>query len=76
MARKVAINGFALLLGSMLIGPYLLEFFGIQLPVVRIAGGFVVTALGWKLLTQEDYSDHADAAELPARTRRRSMLGG
>ena len=72
MARKVAVNGFALLLGSMLIGPYLLEFFGIQLPVVRIAGGFVVTALGWKLLTQEDYSDHPDAADLPARARRKT----
>jgi multiple antibiotic resistance protein len=68
MARKVAINGFALLLGSMLIGPYLLEFFGIQLPVVRIAGGFVVAALGWKLLTQEDWSDHAGpAAGAPVR---------
>ena len=30
MARKVAINGFALLLGSMVLGPYLLEFFGIR----------------------------------------------
>ena len=66
MARKVAFNGFALLLGSMVLGPYLLEFFGIRLPVVRIAGGFVVTALGWKLLTQEDWSDHANS-ELPAR---------
>jgi multiple antibiotic resistance protein len=58
LSRKVAINGFALLLGSMVLGPYLLEFFGIQLPVVRIAGGFVVAALGWKLLTQEQWSDH------------------
>jgi multiple antibiotic resistance protein len=66
MARKVAFNGFALLLGSMVLGPYLLEFFGIRLPVVRIAGGFVVTALGWKLLTQEDWSDHANS-ELPTR---------
>ena len=66
LARKVAINGFALLLGSMVLGPYLLEFFGIRLPVVRIAGGLVVTALGWKLLTQEDLSDHADSADLPA----------
>jgi len=60
LARKVAINGFALLIGSMVLGPYLLEFFGIQLPMVRIAGGFVVAALGWKLLTQEQWSDHAD----------------
>ena len=68
LARKVAINGFALLLGSMVLGPYLLEFFGIRLPVVRIAGGLVVTALGWKLLTQEDWSDHAG---LPAGGRRK-----
>ena len=68
LSRKVAINGFALLLGSMVLGPYLLEFFGIQLPVVRIAGGFVVAALGWKLLTQEDWSDHAGpAAGAPVR---------
>jgi multiple antibiotic resistance protein len=63
LARKVAINGFALLLGSMALGPWLLEVFGIQLPVVRIAGGFVVTALGWKLLTQEQWSDHSTGAE-------------
>jgi multiple antibiotic resistance protein len=60
LARQVAINGFALLLGSLVLGPYLLEIFGIQLPVVRIAGGLVVAALGWKLLSQENWSDHAD----------------
>jgi multiple antibiotic resistance protein len=59
LARKVAVNGFALLLGSMALGPWMLEVFGIQLPVVRIAGGLVVAALGWKLLTQEQWSDHA-----------------
>lgn len=58
LARKTAINGFVLLLGSMVLGPWLLEFFGIELPVVRIAGGLVVTALGWKLLSQESWSDH------------------
>jgi multiple antibiotic resistance protein len=58
LARKAAINGFALLLGSMVLGPWLLQFFGIELPVVRIAGGLVVTALGWKLLSQENWSDH------------------
>lgn len=58
LARKVAINGFGLLIGSMLLGPWLLMFFGIQLPVLRIAGGLVVTSLGWKLLTQENWSDH------------------
>ena len=34
----------------MFIGSYLLVFFGITLPVVRIAGGLVLIAFGWKLL--------------------------
>jgi multiple antibiotic resistance protein len=59
LARKAAINGFALLLGSMALGPWLLELLGIELPVVRIAGGLVVTALGWKLLNAEEVSEHA-----------------
>jgi multiple antibiotic resistance protein len=66
VARRVAINGFALLLGSMLLGPWLLEFFGIELPVVRIAGGLVVSTLGWKVLTQEQWSDHS-SGQLPRR---------
>jgi multiple antibiotic resistance protein len=69
LARRVAINGFALLLGSMLLGPGLLEIFGIELPVVRIAGGLVVTALGWKLLTEEQWSDHGSADVMPATSR-------
>jgi multiple antibiotic resistance protein len=67
LARKAAINGFALLLGSMALGPWLLEVFGIELPVVRIAGGLVVTALGWKLLSAEELSEHAVAAGTPGR---------
>src|ERR1700745_3284206 len=54
LARKAAPNGFALLLGSMALGPWLLELFGIELPVVRIAGGLVVTALGWEVLHARD----------------------
>jgi multiple antibiotic resistance protein len=50
LARRVAINSFFLLLGAMIVGSYVLEFFGITLPVVRIAGGLVVTAFGWRLL--------------------------
>jgi multiple antibiotic resistance protein len=70
LARRVAINGFLLLLGSMVLGPWLLVFFGIDLPVVRIAGGLVVTALGWKLLTEEQWSDHGEASVQPGGPRR------
>jgi len=70
LARKAAINGFSLLLGSMVLGPWLLVFFGIELPVVRIAGGLVVTALGWKLLSQESWSDHGSSGMQPGAERK------
>jgi multiple antibiotic resistance protein len=50
LARRVSINSFLLLAGSLFIGSHVLEFFGITLPVVRIAGGLVLIAFGWKLL--------------------------
>jgi multiple antibiotic resistance protein len=63
LALQIAINSFFLLLGSMLVGSHVLEFFGISLPTVRIAGGLVVTAFGWKLLNSSTVSDanHASA---------------
>ncbi len=54
LARRIAVNSFLLLLGSVFIGSHVLEFFGISLPVVRIAGGLVVTAFGWKLLNSDE----------------------
>src|ERR1700743_2346012 len=57
LARRVAVNSFFLLLGSLFIGSHVLEFFGISLPVVRIGGGLVVPAFGWKLLNSDARRD-------------------
>jgi multiple antibiotic resistance protein len=57
LARRVAVNSFFLLIGSLFIGSHVLEFFGISLPVVRIGGGLVVSAFGWKLLNAEATPD-------------------
>jgi multiple antibiotic resistance protein len=57
LAGHVAINSFFLLLGSLFVGSHVLEFFGISLPVVRIAGGLVVTSFGWKLLNSDTRPD-------------------
>lgn len=54
LAQSVARNSFFLLLGSLFIGSHVLEFFGITLPVVRIAGGLVVATFGWRLLHAPD----------------------
>jgi multiple antibiotic resistance protein len=50
LVHKVAINSFILLLGSLFVGSHVLVFFGITLPVVRIAGGLAVAAFAWQLL--------------------------
>jgi multiple antibiotic resistance protein len=50
LARRVAINGFVLLLGSLFVGSHVLTFFGITLPVLRIGGGLAVASFGWRLL--------------------------
>src|SRR6516225_8068709 len=60
LALRVTINCFFLLLGSMLIGSYVLDFFGITLPIVRIAGGLVVTVTGWNLLQEGEEEDDQD----------------
>ncbi len=52
LALHVTINSFLLLLGSLLIGSYVLEFFGLTLPIVRVAGGLVVSAAAWDLLKE------------------------
>ena len=54
LARKIAAYGFALLAGSFLFGSIILDFFGISIVVIQIAGGLVVAATGWGLLNQTD----------------------
>ncbi len=64
LALQVALNSFALLLGSLFVGSYVLEFFGITLPIVRVAGGLVVTVTGWNLL-QGGYGNDARDGHRP-----------
>lgn len=54
LSRKIAVNGFVLLVVSVLIGTYVLAFFGISLPVVQVGGGMVLIAAGWNLLNRAD----------------------
>ena len=68
LSRRVAFNSFLLLLGSLFVGSHVLGFFGLSLPVVRIGGGLVVTALGWRLLNSESSADRDQAAKGPTST--------
>lgn len=71
LARKVALNGFMLLLGSLFLGNLLLKFFGISVPMVQVAGGLIVCRLAWTMLgddnaTATSAAETADAQEAKA----------
>jgi multiple antibiotic resistance protein len=50
MAKSVAVNSFLLLIASALAGAYVLDFFGLSIPAVQVAGGIVVCLIAWSLL--------------------------
>jgi multiple antibiotic resistance protein len=72
LARKIAVNGFAILLVSVLIGTHILTFFGISVPVVQVGGGLVLIAAGWKLLNRPDEDERAPVS--PSKTPKASYL--
>ena len=64
-------NGFWLLVGSLVFGSAILEFFGITVPVVRVAGGLLVTAMGWKLLNEGNNPPEREAVKAEGRSQER-----
>jgi multiple antibiotic resistance protein len=65
LARSIAIRTTLFLLVVELVGSGLLEFFGISLPVVQVAGGLVLANMGWSLLNQAGSETKADTGEVP-----------
>ena len=51
LARRIGVNVTISLIGAMVIGSYVLAIFGISLPIVRVAGGLIVAASAWRLLS-------------------------
>ena len=61
LARRVTVNAFFLLMASVATGTYVLEFFGLSVPVVQVGGGLVVSTLGWRLLQDPSAIDAPEA---------------
>jgi multiple antibiotic resistance protein len=53
----VAIYAFCIVAASLYIGAYVLSFFGISIPVLRVAGGIIVSMSGWRMLTEPDATE-------------------
>ena len=70
LAWRVAVNSFVLLVASLAIGTYVLEFFGLSVAVVQVGGGFVVSSLAWRMLQSPTPIDKDSGA---GKTRRGGM---
>jgi multiple antibiotic resistance protein len=57
LAWRVAKNSFAVLVCSLLGGALVLQFYGISIPVLRVAGGYIVAVAGWRLLHEGSHND-------------------
>jgi len=54
LARQVSLNCLYVILGALFIGTYVLDIFGISLPIVRVGGGLLVATSGWRMLNRND----------------------
>jgi multiple antibiotic resistance protein len=53
VAGRVALYSFVIITGSLYIGAFVLQLFGISIPVLRIGGGIVVAMTGWRMLNAD-----------------------
>jgi multiple antibiotic resistance protein len=74
LAKRIAINCFALLIGAIFVGSYVLDFFGISLPIVRVAGGIVVAMSGWRLLNDREQDSLRNSVAASAETLTKEQL--
>jgi multiple antibiotic resistance protein len=65
VAFRVAVNGVGLLVASLFIGSYILQFFGVSLAAVQIGGGLVVTIAGWQILNKKSWADDKRVESVP-----------
>jgi multiple antibiotic resistance protein len=54
LARRVAINNIILLSIIEVLDSPILTFFGVSIPIIEIACGAVIAAIGWQILHQSD----------------------
>ena len=65
LARRIGLNVALMLGAAMLVGTYVLNFFGVSIPIVRVAGGLIVAFTAWNLLYAQQLpnDDKAQMAE-------------
>jgi multiple antibiotic resistance protein len=64
-ARRVGLYALIILLSALWAGSYVLTFFGITLPALKVGGGLAVAATGWHLLFADTVAKEGRTADTP-----------
>lgn len=54
LGKKIALNCMVLYTAFLFLGPYILSFFGISLPIIRVCGGALLAFMGWNMINQKE----------------------
>src|SRR5678809_813017 len=49
--KKIAFYAFAICTVTLFVGHWILELFGISIPVIQLAGGIMICKMGWEILS-------------------------
>lgn len=50
IAKKIALYAFAICFTTLVLGQYILQLFGLSIPVVQLAGGIIICKIGWEFM--------------------------
>jgi multiple antibiotic resistance protein len=63
LARRVGIYAAIVMLATIWVGSFVLAFFGITLAALKLGGGLVVAASGWRLLSAPEHNEDRKQAQ-------------
>ena len=66
LAAAVGFYSLLIMFGALWGGAYVLQFFGVSIEAVRIAGGLVVATSGWRLLSLDDQRERKNEEQRAA----------
>lgn len=70
-ARKAVIYMIAILVSFLIGGSFIMQFFGLSIPGLRIAGGILVASVGFRMLyPKDDNSQQSKAEQLESKRKR------
>jgi len=56
-ARKISIYALGICVFTLLIGHWILELFGLSVPIIQLGGGIMICKIGWEFLTTDKSYD-------------------